>query len=226
MMKKMIACGMTIILTVSMTGCSLGGNKYKKASEKMIAAAENCCDAEEMSKSQKKKIIKNDLMTNITKAGESVYVTLGQDDLDKMDDDEDGAFSIENFKNVTIFMRNDEKLQGAITSMVFEMVDKDVAEELFDYYVDSMRLKERKKEWKHASEGEFAIDDESDDTVAFIASVDNYCMSGYIHIDGKIVTVCSFSGDPETDVLEEYYDFMREAGFRDMEALLEGDEED
>ena len=53
--------------------------------------------------------------------------------------------------------------------------------------------------------------------------MEGYVGAGYLHIDGKIVTVVQFTGAEDGDLLEEFYDFMREADYEDMEVLLKGE---
>ena len=51
-------------------------------------------------------------------------------------------------------------------------------------------------------------------------------MGLFFEVNGTTVTMIEYEGNEDTDLLEEYYDFMREIGYTDMEALLDGGEEE
>jgi hypothetical protein len=224
--KRIAALALAVMMTVGAAGCSSSGKKFKKAEEKLIAAAENCCDAAVMGKALRKKYTKRNLKLSGSTDGEGLYATYNSDDLENIEFDERdyGELDSEDVKNITVFLKSDSS--NMITARVLELKNKDAAQELFDYYKDMIDLDSQKHKWKRSSDGEFATDEDKDDTLAFIALVDGYCKSGYFHVDGNLLTAVSFTGYPENDLLEEYYDFMREAEYTDMEALLKGDLED
>ena len=80
-----------------------------------------------------------------------------------------------------------------------------------------------KKKVRQADEAEIGYNDDEDDRFAYIVQMEGYVDAGYLHIDGKIVTVVQFTGTEDGDLVEEFYDFMREADYEDMEVLLKGE---
>ena len=83
-MKKLAALALAVLMTVGAVGCSSSGKKFKKAEEKLIAAAENCCDAAVMGKSRRKKYTKRNLKLSGSTDGEGLYSTYNSDDLENI----------------------------------------------------------------------------------------------------------------------------------------------
>ena len=219
-MKKLSVL-VAVIMTVTMAGCSLFESKYKKAEKKMIDAAVNSCDAAEMTAKQKKNVIKKNLVVGNTTFGDGAYVCLSSDDLEDVEIKDDTPIDSETVKHMVMFAKTSEK--EIISSLVIEFSDKETASDFYDYYLEMIDFKSVKKQLRNADEAVVGVDDEDEDRFAYIVSMNGVTKAEYIRIDGRIVTASSFYGEDESDFLEEYYDFMREAGYTDMDVLLNGD---
>ena len=46
-------------------------------------------------------------------------------------------------------------------------------------------------------------------------------MSAYAKLDGKVIVIVAYEGSDDSDLLDEYYEYMNVAGYTDMEELLE-----
>ena len=194
-MKKVLSVALVLFMACSLAGCK-SESKYKKADKKMINAAENCFDAAEMTTKQ---------------------------NLEDMDYGED-KFNSDEIKvsNMTMFAKVDGDVDQVYATIV-EMKNEEFAQDLYDYYYELQDLDKVKKKVRQADEAEIGYNDDEDDRFAYIVQMEGYVGAGYLHIDGKIVTVVQFTGAEDGDLLEEFYDFMREADYEDMEVLLKGE---
>lgn len=221
-MRKQII-SFTIVFSVFLSGCSLGGSKFKKAEKKMVEAAEKCCDAAEMTTKQKRNAIKKSLRVADTTFGDGAYVRLTPDDLEDMPyvDEMFGSRKIKN-KNMTMFGKVDGEIDE-LYAMVIETEDEDFAQSLYDTYYESLGLDSMRKMIREAHEAEIGYNDEEDDRYSCIVSVEGHISASYLRIDGKIVTFVHFAGAEDGDLIDEFYEFMREADYEDMEVLLKGE---
>ncbi|HBZ77834.1 MAG TPA: hypothetical protein DEO39_03920 [Clostridiales bacterium] len=221
-MKKFLSVALVLSLALSLAACK-SGSKYKKADKKMISAAENCFDAAEMTTKQKRNAIKKNLRVADTTFGDGAYLHLTSDDLEDMDYEED-KFNSDEIKvsNMTMFAKVDGDVDQ-VYATIAEMKNEEFAQDLYDYYYELQDLDKVKKKVRQADEAEIGYNDDEDDRFAYIVQMEGYVDAGYLHIDGKIVTVVQFTGTEDGDLVEEFYDFMREADYEDMEVLLKGE---
>ena len=225
-MKKVMAGLLTVALMASLTGCSLGGSKFSKAKKKMISAAQSVYDAQEADKKQKKSIIKS-FRPSDDMFEDGIYLELSGDDIAKLDLNleviEDPE---EDIKNVALFGKSEDR--SALGVYIIEAVDKETAQGIYDEFteeVDSLSKKDLKAKAKK-SDLVWGIDEDKDDTYAVIAvSEDDYNTASafYFNISGNVITVCAYSGTADSEVFEGFYDFMKKAGFYDMQKLLDED---
>lgn len=225
-MKKVMVGLLTVALMASLTGCSLGGSKYSKAKKKMISAAESIYDASEADKKQKKSIIKS-FRPSDDMFEDGIYLELSGEDLGKLDLNlEVVEDSEEDLKNVALFAKSEDN--SAIGVYIIEAKDKESAQAIYDEFTektDTFSKKDLKAKAKK-SDLVWGLDEDKDDTYAAIAvSVDDYNQASafYFNISGNVITVCAYSGTADSEVFEGFYDFMKKAGFYDMQKLLDED---
>ena len=226
-MKKTVAALMAAVMMVGLVGCSaLGGGKFKSASNKVINAAKKACDAEEADKKQKKELTGDfDATDDVFEDG--CYYTFDEDELEDTDfgfDDID----TDDVKNATAVVKSEDG--SAFVCLVIELEDKDAAEDMFDEFMEmteDMDEKELKSAAKN-SDLEYGINDEKDDEYALMFVSDDYNMASgfYFKLEGNIVYAVVYSGKPDTDLLDEFYDFMSQAKLQDMEDLLGSSDDD
>ncbi|MBR3031504.1 MAG: hypothetical protein IKH92_00615 [Clostridiales bacterium] len=221
-MKKLLSCALVLTMLFSMAGCAKKGG-YKSSEKKMISALEAVFDAEEMSAKTKKKVKKSRMKDFEEYFDGSSYVIFNEEDFEDIDADEDDmGMDPENMKNMLMFRKFEG--ESSFASLLIETTDKDAAEECFEYVTKSMNLKTLKKQLKKAK-ADYGIE-EDDNKIALIYVSNSKVMGLFFEVNGTTVTMIEYEGNEDTDLLEEYYDFMREIGYTDMEALLDGGEED
>ena len=209
-------------MALSLAGCT-SGSKFKKAEKKMIEAAENCFDAAEMTAKQKRNAIKKNLRISDTTFGDGAYVRLSPDDLEDMDYVEQLFNSIEiKNKNMTMFAKVDGETEQ-VSATLIETKDEESAQSLYDYYYETLDLNRIKKMVRQAQEAEIGYNDDEDDRFSYIVLIEGNIGAAYLRVEGKIITVVQFVGTEDGDLIEEFYDFMREADYEDMEVLLKGE---
>ena len=108
-------------------------------------------------------------------------------------------------------------------SIVMELDTKDAAEEVFESFTGRYTKTEKslKKAAKQA-DIEYAVD--GSDTEYSLIAINNdeeEVMSAYTKLDGKVIVMVAYEGSDDSDLLDEYYEYMSVAGYTDMEALLE-----
>ncbi len=146
------------------------------------------------------------------------------------------ADDLEDFDYVEKMFRSDEiklcnltmfaKVEGEaeqVSATIVEMKDEESAQSLYEYYYESQNLDKIKKMVRQADEAEIGYNDDEDDKFSYIILIEGNIGAAYLRVDGKVVTVVQFTGTEDGDLVEEFYDFMREADYEDMEVLLKGE---
>ncbi len=110
-----------------------------------------------------------------------------------------------------------------VSATIVEMKDEESAQSLYEYYYESQNLDKIKKMVRQADEAEIGYNDDEDDKFSYIILIEGNIGAAYLRVDGKVVTVVQFTGTEDGDLVEEFYDFMREADYEDMEVLLKGE---
>ncbi len=229
-MKKKLAAAMAVVMIVGLSGCSLlGGSKFKKTSDKLVKAAEKVCDAQEADKKQKKAIVKGDFTPTDDMFEDGCYLKFAKDDLEDFSFEMgDAEIEGEDIKNATVVIKSEDSKSGFM-ALVLEAADEDVAEDLFDGFMEMTEDMDEKslKSAAKNSDLQYGIDDEDDNKYALAVYSEDYNMASdmLIQRDGKIVIVAMYSGAPDADLLEEFVDFMNEGKFQDFDELL-GAEDD
>ncbi len=221
-MKKVLSVALVLSMACSLAGCK-SESKYKKAEKKMIHAAENCFDAAEMTAKQKRNAIKKNLRVADTTFGDGAYLRLTADDLEDFDYVEK-MFRSDEIKlcNLTMFAKVEGEAEQ-VSATIVEMKDEESAQSLYEYYYESQNLDKIKKMVRQADEAEIGYNDDEDDKFSYIILIEGNIGAAYLRVDGKVVTVVQFTGTEDGDLVEEFYDFMREADYEDMEVLLKGE---
>ncbi|MCR5274965.1 MAG: DUF4358 domain-containing protein [Clostridiales bacterium] len=231
-MKKLVSCALVLTMVLSLAGCSKSSG-FGSIKKKTVSALEKTCDAEEASEKTKKKLIKNNMETADNLLSDGKYVVLTAEDLEDIDVDDDVEdefdFNMEDCKNILFYIKEEGNEQMHVA--VVEMNDKETAQDYFDTLEDGLRIKQMKKELKNAK-ADYGIVSE-DDLVAVMYQMASerggrrQTSGCYLNIKGNVVTMTQYVGSgKDDDILDEYYAFMNEAGFYDMEALMEDSEED
>lgn len=226
MKSKLLALGMATMMVASATGCSFsfsfGGSKFSKASNKMVKSAEEACGAEKVSSKQRKAILKGGATSGGFEDG--AYM--------KFSSSEAEGFELVlqcaeagDLKNVTIFYKIDDNF--GIMAAVYELDDKDLAEEYYEELVetadDSLFSDERMGQLDATfSDHEFGIDDEKDDEYLAIQRTEegDGCDIVYAKMDGKVVTYVYCTMEVSSDLYDESLEFLEGIGCQDPEELL------
>lgn len=223
---KLLALGMATMMVASATGCSFsfsfGGGKFSKASKKITNAAKEACDAEKASNKQRKAILKGSAITS-GDFEDGAYCTLTSSEAENYELTLQCA-EAGDLKNVTIFYKIVDN--DGILSAVYELVDKDLAQDYYDELIDNINENvfsdERMEQLDYYSDHEWGIDDENDDEfMAFNRTEEgDGCDICYVKIDGAVVTYIYCSGHMSGDVYDEFFDFIEAAGCPDPESLV------
>ncbi len=222
---KLLALGMVATMIVGATGCSfsfsIGGSKFDKASKKLTNAAKEACGAEKAGTKQRKALLSGDITTEDFEDG--VYCNFSSSEAEGFELNLPCA-EAGDLDDFTLFY----KIQGnhGIMSAVFELEDKDLAQEYFEGYVEdtnSFLFSEERMDQLDStfSDHEWAVDDSADDEfIAMQRSEEgNGCDVVYLKVSGKLMYYVYYTGDCE-DFFEEFQDFMAEAGYPDPEGIL------
>lgn len=217
-MKRIAVAGMAIVLCMSAAGCSmLGGSKYKKASKKLIKAAEEACDAEEASKKQKKAIVASDI--NDPSLEDGAYVTFSGEEYDDTKS-ENSKYDDGEVTNATMFMKTEAG--SGIAAAVMEFDDKDLAADYFDLMTEDVDEDEIEDYAAYYDDFVYFFEDEDEEVSFMYDNADEGKSNGmYFKLDGKVIIMLAYTGADDCDLLDEFYDFMREAGYPDFEEMLE-----
>jgi hypothetical protein len=205
-----------------MTGCSLFGGKFGSQSSKLKKAAEKVCDAEKASDKLKKQLIKNKADPEDLEDG--AYVTLNSDEAEDADFGFE-ALDGEEIKKAFVFMKVQE--EGSLIAMVIQSEDEDMCEDLIEEMEETYNMIDDDLIQVYQDYGYEAVMGSEDDD-AYYAKIYKIIGSGlddagacYVKGDGKIITVVIYTGISETDLFDEFLDFMNEAKLTDMEELLD-----
>ena len=219
-MKKIVSCALVLTMLASLTGCfSKGGFSGKE--KKFIKAAENCCGASEATKKQKKEIKQTDFTPSSANFEDGAYVTFGPDDLEDFNFDQT-EFDEEDMKNMFLFVKSEESA-SYIIAYVIEATDEDAAETIYDHFLNILGTTEKElKKSAKKHDAEYGFEDDDDMLAAIMASEDlNKATGVYLKRDSKVISICYYEGKTDADLYEEYFEFSKDAGLTDMEALME-----
>lgn len=217
-MKRIAVAGMAIVLCMSAAGCSLlGGSKYKKASKKLIKAAEKACDAEEASKKQKKAIVTSDRNSPVLEDG--AYITFTGEEYDDAKS-ENSQYDDGEISNATMFMKTEDG--SGIAAGVMEFEDKDLASDYYDMMVEDVNEDEIEEIADYYEDFVYFFEEEDEEVSFMYDNADDGKANGmYIKLNGNVIIMVAYTGTDDCDLLDEFYDFMREAGYPDFEEMLE-----
>ena len=223
-MKKVLSVVMVFAVMASLTACG-SGSKFKTHQKKNIKAAEEACDASEGSSKQKKKFFKNQTDADFYEDG--IYFVFETDELEDVVETgsmfEGTDVDSDQLTNVFIFRKDCNDEDTNFFSIIYELDSKDAAEEIYD--VSTEKFKKTEKQLKKAakeSDIEYAAD--GSDTEYSLIAINNdreEAMSVYAKLDGKVVIMVCYDGASDSDLLDEFYEYMSIAGYTDMEELLE-----
>lgn len=218
-MKKVVVAILAVAMMISMTGC--GDSKYKKTSKKVIKAAESALDAEEASKKQKK-AIQNDASNPSDEIFENACFCEFSED-DTSDFDLNGSLDEGDVKNLTVIAKSSEG--SYIYVYVFETSDKDAASDAFDALCEEFDEQFNKKYFKGLAAGsdlEYGLENDEDDERRLIMSSEesNVYFAIYYKLEGTVITMACLADRNGSDLVDEYFDFMDEAGFPDLQEML------
>ncbi|MBP5415968.1 MAG: hypothetical protein J6Y58_00420 [Clostridiales bacterium] len=188
-----------------------------RAEQRIIDAAEKCCGAEEMTSKEKKYFINGHLISGVD-LKEGKYVFLDNSDVEKsrFENYDNFEYDTETIRNMFVFKK--ENGGNLLNVTVYECTNTGHAQSLFDYLSDS--AKETYELYKKERGKSVGYDEDSDEYEFFVQEKE-YEYGGFVKIKGAVVTSFTFSGERRSDELDEFYDFMSEAGFPDMEDLLD-----
>ncbi len=222
-MKKFLSVVMVVAMMASLSACG-SGSKYSKYQKKAIKAAEDVCGASEGSSKQKKKMIKNTDDSSMYEDG--IYFIFDADDMETFAD-KARSFEVDlDYSSVSkmfVFTKQVSADNSSIYCTIFEFTDKDSAEEIYDALTGE-RQKTEKQIKKAAKQEDIEYASNETDTEYSLIAVDydqDALFSGYNKIDGKVFVAIGYEGAADADLLDEYYEFMNECGYTDMEELLE-----
>lgn len=223
-MKKVLSVVMVVAMMASLSACG-SGSKFSKHQKKNIKAAEDVCGASEASAKEKKKLIKDKDDDSMYEDG--LYFSFDADDMESFSEED------KNFEGTDVDYSSVSKMfafrklvmedQSSMYSIIYEFTDKDSAEEIYDA-LTSRYQKTEKQLKKAAKEEDIEYASEDNDTEYSLIAVNNdreETVSAYCKIDGKVVVMVIYNGTADVDLLDEYYEFMNECGYTDMEELLE-----
>lgn len=219
-MKKILATVLAAVCVLGTTGCA-GGGKFKSTSSSIRKAAEKASDVSEASKKQKKAILGDDFGPNDELFNKGCFYTL---ETDEAENSTLGIKGVEegDIKKAFVLVKSEE--DAYYLAIVFEAADKDIASDIFDKMLEEFTFDEKDlKAAAKKSDLEYGIDDEDDNKYAALAISDNdsHMASGmYFKVDGKVLTVVTYTGAPDLDLYQEYLDVMFDSKLADMEGLL------
>lgn len=210
---------MAAVCVMGMTGCA-GGGKFKSTSSKIQKAAINSADASEASKKQKKTMMSSGFEPSDDIFSDGCYYTLSSDEAKEstfgLDCVEEG-----DVKNAFIFVKSEEG--SYVIAEVYELADKDLAQDVYDELLGSLEVDEKSlKKKAKSSDLEYGFGEESDTKYSVLAISDEQNMATgiYLKLDGKVVTVAAYVGKADADIYTEYLDVMFDSKLEDMEGLL------
>lgn len=218
-MKKVVVAILAVAMMISMTGC--GDSKYKKTSKKAIKAAESALDAEEASKKQKKAMRNGDSSPSDEIFENACFCEFSEDETS--DIDLNGALDEGDVKNLTMIAKSSEG--SYIYVYVFETSDKDAASDAFDTLCEEFDDQFNKKYLKGLAAGsdlEYGLENDEDDERRLIMSSEesNNYFAIYYKIEGTVITLACLADRTGSGLVDEYFDFMDEAGFPDLQEML------
>ncbi|MCR5274968.1 MAG: hypothetical protein K6E26_06360 [Clostridiales bacterium] len=196
-MKKLASFSLAILMLLNTVGCSKA-QSYLDASNKMLQAAEDVFSVQELTGKEKKQYLR----------GEDFYstwysVSLTSDEIEKYD-------FCDNFESIdSEQVRNETKVYIYVSktdlyAYVMELTSSQAAQDLFE-------------ELREGSNQDVLIDGKQE--YATIYDHSEYSGVYYLVRNGNLVTKVSFSG--MYDDLDDYLEFMREAGLRDLQDLID-----
>ena len=218
-MKKILSCALVLSMAFSLAGCGSKGG-YASTEKKVISAAEECFGAEEASKKARKKILSDSFRANDAVFEDGAYTTLTSEDIEDMDIKE-SDFDPEDMPNMLVLVKSENN--SYVETYVVEASDKDTAGEIYDYFTERFGTTEKKlKKEAKKFDAEYGFEEDDNKLAIIMVSEDrDKAQCAHIQLDGKVVSLSIYDGKYESDLLEEYYEFLRSAGYTDIEALLE-----
>ena len=223
-MKKLVSCALVLTMLLSLAACGKKGGGFASKQKKIISAAESVCGAEEATKKQKKKLKTDDTDPTDPEYSDGVYVTFSADDIEDIDFGQKAKFDKDEINQLFFFTKSDADSQMAyFVTYLFEMNSQDDADDLFEYSLETWGASEKqvKKEAKNYN-ADYGYEDDDDTLSIIMVSEDkNLARCVYVRRDAKVVTICVANVLMDSDLYEEVLEFYREAGFTDLEALLD-----
>lgn len=223
-MKKVLSVVMVVAMMASLSACG-SGSKFSKHQKKNIKAAEEACDASEGSSKQKKKFTKNQTDSDFYEDG--IYFVFDDDELEDVVENENTFEGTDvepdQVTNLFVFRKTCNDEDSALFTIIYELDTKDAAEEMYDAAASSFKKSEKQMK-KAAKEADIEYNVEDNDTEYSLIAINNdkeEAMSAYAKIEGKVVIMVVYDGASDSDLLDEYYEYMNVAGYTDMEELLE-----
>lgn len=219
-MKKTLAILLAAGMFAASAGCSLlGGSKYKKESKKMIKAAEEACSAQEANKKQMKKLPDATMNRNDSGFEKGIYASMDQETFEKYKSDnnkyEDGTVL-----NISFFF----KFVGEDTMMakVIEFANEDLVWNDFDGILGIINKGALTDYEAYYEDFVYFLEINDDSLEMMYDNGDDGKASGvYAKVDGNVIVMVSYSGSNRSDLLDEFYEFMDEAGYPDYEEKLD-----
>ncbi|MBR3031505.1 MAG: hypothetical protein IKH92_00620, partial [Clostridiales bacterium] len=143
------------------------------------------------------------------------------DDLEDFNFDQT-EFDEEDMKNMFLFVKSEESA-SYIIAYVIEATDEDAAVTIYDHFMTILGTTEKElKKSAKKHDAEYGFEDDDDMLAAIMASEDlNKATGVYLKRDSKVISICYYEGKTDADLYEEYFEFSKDAGLTDMEALME-----
>ncbi|MBR5059013.1 MAG: hypothetical protein IKX04_10705 [Clostridiales bacterium] len=229
-MKKLISAVMVTAMMLCMSGCFLKkGNQYAYEKKKVFNAAEKVCGASELSEDEKEELLEmTDTIDSLAKydpeaLSEGFCVELNKDDLENLTNadelKEESSLSEmdvdpEQLDNMYTFIKKVD--DDMVFSVVMDFEDKDTCEKVFDGVKSTFKKTVTVIQVAGAKEGGIKADSangKKDYTFVVLQVEENKLMAVYVQYAGDTITMTTYSGAPDTDLLDEFCEFQDEAGF-------------
>ncbi len=202
-MKKLASFSLVILMLLNTVGCSKA-QSYLDASNKMLQAAEDVFGLEELTGKEKKSYLRDP--ADFSTPG--YCLTLDSDEIDRYDYcSYYESVDSEQFRNETKVYIYVSKTD--LSAYLMELTSSQAAQDLFE-------------ELREGHEHDVLIDGKQE--YATIYDHSEYSGVYYLVRNGNLVTEVWFSG--MYGDLDDYLEFMREAGLRDLQDLIDDYRED
>lgn len=219
-MKKLLAIAMAALMMLGAVACGGSKNKdFKAAADKVQTAAKNVCSASKATTAQEKEFKSNSFDSKGLMFASGAYYTCEMKDV-KVSNLGSQVVKAGEMNGIFFFCKS-EASTSSIISQIVGLKNEDLAKDYFE---------EIRTQLSGGMTGEdlenYGIPhglDESEDEYALVCEMDGETYAYYIARENTAVVVICYEGTSDAAICGEFYDLMRETGYKDMEKLMEAE---